>query len=34
VRATEADLDVALRTAVSAWLADIWPFERVSYAIR
>jgi hypothetical protein len=34
VRAKEADLDVALRTAVSAWLADIWPFERVSYAIR
>ena len=32
VRATHADSDAALRELVSSWLADAWPFERVSYA--
>jgi hypothetical protein len=32
VRATHADRDAALRTVVSRWLADVWPFERVAYA--
>jgi hypothetical protein len=29
-----AELDVPLYTAVSAWLAADWPFERVEYAAR
>jgi hypothetical protein len=32
VRATHAGLDGALRELVSRWLAQAWPFERVSYA--
>jgi hypothetical protein len=32
VRATHADHDAALRGVVFAWLAEAWPFERVSYA--
>jgi hypothetical protein len=32
VRATHADSDVALRELVSGWLAEAWPFERISYA--
>ena len=32
VRATHADRDVPLREAVSRWLAEAWPFERISYA--
>jgi RimJ/RimL family protein N-acetyltransferase len=32
VRATHADSDAALRQLVSAWLAEAWPFERISYA--
>ena len=32
VRATHADGDAALRKLVSRWLAEAWPFERVSYA--
>ena len=32
VRATRADLDAQLRELVSRWLAEAWPFERVSYA--
>lgn len=31
VRATRAGSDAALRELVSRWLADAWPFERVSY---
>jgi hypothetical protein len=31
VRATRADDDAALRKLVSDWLAEAWPFERVSY---
>lgn len=34
VRASRAELDVHLWRAVSAWLADDWPFERVAYADR
>ena len=34
VRASRAELDVQLWRAVSAWLADEWPFERVAYAER
>jgi RimJ/RimL family protein N-acetyltransferase len=34
VRESRADLDVPLWRAVSAWLADEWPFERVAYAER
>jgi len=34
VRASRPELDVQLRRAVSAWLADDWPFERVAYAER
>jgi RimJ/RimL family protein N-acetyltransferase len=34
VRATAADLDLELWRAVSDWLADAWPFERVEYAPR
>lgn len=32
VRATHAGSDAALREVVSRWLAEAWPFERVSYA--
>jgi len=32
VRATRAELDAPLRELVSRWLAEAWPFERVSYA--
>lgn len=32
VRATRAGCDAALRDLVSRWLAEAWPFERVSYA--
>jgi hypothetical protein len=34
VRASRADLDVQLWRAVTAWLADDWPFLRVEYAER
>jgi hypothetical protein len=34
VRASRAELDAALWQAVSRWLADEWPFERVAYAAR
>lgn len=34
VRATRSDLDVPLWRAVSAWLADDWPFASVDYATR
>jgi hypothetical protein len=34
VRASRAELDVPLWRAVSDWLADEWPFERVVYAGR
>ena len=34
VRASRPDLDVRLWRAVSDWLAEEWPFERVSYAER
>jgi len=34
VRASRADLDVQLWRAVTDWLADEWPFERVAYAAR
>ena len=33
VRATHAADDAALRELVSRWLAEAWPFERVSYAV-
>ena len=32
VRASHAELDNALRTLVSRWLTEAWPFERVAYA--
>ena len=32
VRASRADSDAPLRELVSRWLAEAWPFERVSYA--
>ena len=32
VRATHAGRDAALRELVSRWLAEAWPFERISYA--
>jgi hypothetical protein len=32
VRASRADDDAALRVLVSRWLAEAWPFERISYA--
>jgi hypothetical protein len=32
VRATHARRDAALRELVSRWLAEAWPFERISYA--
>jgi hypothetical protein len=34
VRASRAELDVQLWRAVTAWLADDWPFERMAYADR
>jgi hypothetical protein len=34
VRATRPELDVELWRAVTDWLADDWPFERVAYAER
>jgi hypothetical protein len=34
VRADRAELDVPLHAAVSAWLADAWPFAEVRYAPR
>ena len=34
VRASRPDLDVQLWRAVTNWLADKWPFERVAYAER
>ena len=34
VRASRGELDVPLWRAVSDWLADEWPFERVDYAER
>ena len=30
--ATHAGLDGALRELVAGWLAEAWPFDRVSYA--
>jgi hypothetical protein len=34
VRASRVELDAALWRAVTDWLADEWPFERVAYAER
>jgi len=34
VRASRPELDVQLWRAVTEWLADEWPFERVAYAER
>lgn len=34
VRASRAELDVPLWRAVTDWLRDEWPFERVAYADR
>ena len=34
VRANVAELDGVLHAAVSRWLAERWPFERVIYADR
>jgi len=34
VRASRAELDVALYDAVSAWVRDVWPFQRPLYAPR
>jgi hypothetical protein len=34
VRADVAELDAPLCAAVSRWLAECWPFERVAYADR
>ena len=34
VRTDRAELDVPLHDAVSAWLADAWPFTAVQYAPR
>jgi hypothetical protein len=34
VRADRAELDAPLYTAVSAWLAEAWPFTEVRYAPR
>ena len=31
MRATHADSDIALRTLVSRWLAEAWPFERPAH---
>ena len=34
VRASRAELDAELWRAVTEWLAETWPFERVAYAER
>ena len=34
VRAQDADLDPVLYAAVRDWLRDVWPFERIDYAVR
>jgi hypothetical protein len=34
VQASRPELDVQLWQAVTDWLADEWPFERVAYAER
>jgi hypothetical protein len=34
VRSDRAELDVPLHDAVSAWLAESWPFTAVRYADR
>jgi hypothetical protein len=34
VRAIDADLDPVLYRAVTNWLTEAWPFERVAYAPR
>jgi hypothetical protein len=34
VRAIDADLDPVLYRAVTNWLTEAWPFERVAYAAR
>jgi hypothetical protein len=34
VRASRAELDVELWRAVTDWLEDEWPFDRVTYAAR
>jgi hypothetical protein len=34
VRAADADLDPLLYRAVTDWLREVWPFERVDYAVR
>jgi hypothetical protein len=34
VRADVAELDARLHAAVTRWLAECWPFERVAYADR
>lgn len=34
VRASRAELDIPLWRAVTDWLEDDWPFERVAYAAR
>ncbi|MDA0180108.1 hypothetical protein OJ997_07355 [Solirubrobacter phytolaccae] len=34
VRVTHAERDAPLRTLVSRWLDEAWPFERVAYAGR
>ena len=34
VRASRPELDLPLWRAVTDWLADEWPFERVDYAAR
>ncbi len=34
VRADRAELDVAVRRAVSEWLGSVWPFTRTRYAPR
>ena len=34
VRASEAELDAPLWSAVNGWIESDWPFERVEYAAR
>ena len=34
VRASRSELDTQLWRAVTAWLANSWPFERIAYAER
>jgi hypothetical protein len=34
VRAQDADLDPVLYAAVRDWFRDVWPFERIDYAVR